>query len=67
MTEVLLGPELRLPGAVVDISSGYYSTCVVIEDGTIQCWADPGWEGSTPYLVDLGSEPSEVRLCDTEP
>jgi len=63
LTEASLGAALELPGAVVDVSAGYFSACAVLEDGTIHCWANPGREG-TPYLMDLSSEPSEVRLCD---
>ncbi len=61
MGDALPAIDLGSDAAIVDISMGYYNTCVVLVDGTFKCWGD-GSYGSIGLDLDeaYGDEPGET-------
>lgn len=40
------GPVLGLPPGVTKLGTGSHQACVVLSDGTVDCWGDAGWSSS---------------------
>jgi hypothetical protein len=67
-----VGEPLSLPEPAIDISTGYFGACAVVQSGRVYCWLNPTAtlsEFAANLLADqyrgieLGTEPRLVDLC----
>jgi hypothetical protein len=61
-TSAELSAPVAVPLPAADLSAGYYGACAVLVDGSVYCWASPGF-AEKDLGIELPDVPERVQLC----